>query len=173
MQKQSETLQKSGLFSLSAKRYTHSRDFQFRDCDAICNISIYDPQNTLKKPHYILTDAYRIPFVKEGALWVLPNDLFTEEKPLYVVHMCFSLEYIDLQKTDETTPITVAWTSILLPESERRPKPDFFGVVYGTKEFLYGNGFVSVRERLKSGEYGLPQWDESQDEGSVDKSLCE
>jgi hypothetical protein len=169
MEKHSQTLQKSGWFSLSAKRYIHSSDCYLRDCDAICDISIYDPKDSLFKPHYILTDAYRIPFVKDGALWVLPNQLFTVKKPLYVVHMPFSSEYIDLQKTDQLDPITIAWTSIKLPTSERKPKTNFFGVRYGTKEVLYGNGLVGVREILTNGGIGLAEWDDAKDEGNPSK----
>lgn len=159
MQKQSKFLTKSGLFSLSANLYTHSSDVQLRFCDAICDISIHDPENVLTNPQYVLSNAVFIPFVKENSRWVLPHQLFTADKPVYVVHMPYSLEYIDLHNTDETKEIEVAWTSILLPETDRRPRSTVLSVMYGDKEFLYENGIVTARQKQQhSNSFNLPQW---------------
>lgn len=116
-----------------------------RDCDAISDIFVEDPSQSLSVVKFYIGEVgYDITF-KDGK-WKVP--WFTEDKPLYVVSIPFQTETLDFYFTSEKDKykgaINVKWKSMRFNNEKRdyfRSKK--FDVEYSENfHLLYWNGMA-------------------------------
>lgn len=120
------------LSAVPTARY--ARDGCFRDCHAIFDIEIIDPDDILKRVYLMINDQ-QMEISKED----LQNE-FTEEKPLLVLCMSFSMDKLWLC-SNSPGKITVRWKTIVYEESKISKIQTFpYKFKHPNCWITYGNG---------------------------------
>jgi hypothetical protein len=92
-------------------------DGHLRDCDAISDLKIHDPNNVCKTVYHDINNIH-FEFEKEGDFWILPG------LPIYIVGMPYQIERIHIFKN--TGDISILWKSILLGQKEKEKYMDSY-----------------------------------------------
>jgi hypothetical protein len=113
-----------------------------RDTDAVADITVYDPKNDCISVYYSIGEVSQELNRQSDDTYRVSG--FTIEKPLYIIGMPFSLEYLTIVKRTDK-PVIIEWQAIRLSSQERRKwarmnKP----IVYEHSNFrcLYENGYA-------------------------------
>jgi hypothetical protein len=83
-------------------------------CHAICDVTVFDPTQSVEDVYHVV-GGHRHPVIRDKqSNFPLPG--FTRQQPLYLVHMAYQREVLEItQKPACKEKITINWTELKLP----------------------------------------------------------